>query len=355
MRQIVLSDFTGEMMARRARERKRVYDAQVARYRQQADENDLRIRQDYEAALEAYKRRAAKWEEGGIGTKLALGLLRPVTILNILTLCLLAGVAAKFAAPHFLGGSGDLWGLTAAGCAILPFMAHAGLRRPRAPSLNRHEKRVAPLRVPVRQDASLDDERWKAGKAGEKLAATRLSVSLGNDWTLLSGYNGPGGEVDHILVGPMGVCAIEVKHINGSLNVVGDEWTLEKYDKYGNLVEANRPVTNKAGLSPSEQVNRAVKPLERFLARRSVVKRIRRAVVLTHERAEVNRMIEPTVDHSGRIGDLSVTDLFDLGESLSGPEVAAVVSLVERDHAYHADNRRNGKRGDGRRRPRRRR
>ena len=106
MRQIVLSDFTGEMMARRARERKRVYDAQVARYRQQADENALRIRQDYEAALEAYKRRAAKWEEGGIGTKLALGLLRPVTILNILTLCLLAGVAAKFAAPHFLGGSG---------------------------------------------------------------------------------------------------------------------------------------------------------------------------------------------------------------------------------------------------------
>ena len=354
MQRIVLSDFTGEMMARRARERKQRYDSQMAHYREQAKRAALRVRHDYEAAVESYQRRVGRWERGGVVTKLALGLWRTVTILNLLTLCVVLGVTGKFAAPHFLGGSGDVWGLAAAGCAALPFMAHAVLRRPRPPSRAVYEKRVAPPRVPVRQDTSQDDERWKAGNTGERVASTRLSVILGNDWTLLSGYNGPGGEVDHILVGPMGVCAIEVKHINGSVNVIGDDWVLDKYDKYGNLVEASIPVTNNSGLSPSEQLHSAVEPLERFLARRTVVKRIRRAVVLTHERAEVDGMIEPTLDHTGRIGDLSVTDLFDLGESLSGPEVAAVVSLVERDHAYHADNRKNGRRGDGRKRPRRR-
>ena len=55
---------------------------------------------------------------------------------------------------------------------------------------------------------------WLAGKEGERKVEKRLSQRLGHKWTLLSGYKSHKNEIDHLLVGPPGVCALETKNHN---------------------------------------------------------------------------------------------------------------------------------------------
>ena len=73
------------------------------------------------------------------------------------------------------------------------------------------------------------------------------------------------------------MCALETKHLNGTVYVRGDTWEIDKYDNYGNRVESGRPIEDRRGRSPSEQLNGSVRPLDRFLARRGLLKRIGRA------------------------------------------------------------------------------
>ena len=55
------------------------------------------------------------------------------------------------------------------------------------------------------------EEKIRAGIAGEQLVATELGRALDDDWTLLRGYRNRRGEIDHLLLGPKGLFAIEVK------------------------------------------------------------------------------------------------------------------------------------------------
>ena len=84
-----------------------------------------------------------------------------------------------------------------------------------------------------------------AGMTGEQTVATELGAVLGDEWVLLRGYRNRRGEIDHILLGPRGMFAIEVKHRNATVDISGDQWRFRKYDRYGNLVEEgwdHRPV-----------------------------------------------------------------------------------------------------------------
>ena len=127
------------------------------------------------------------------------------------------------------------------------------------------EKRRAP-RPPGRNTEPTDtEERIRAGIAGEQLVAAELGRTLTDDWTLLHGYRNRRGEIDHLLLGPRGLFAIEVKNINATVHVDGDRWHADKYDNYGNLVE-QRQITDRKGRSPSEQLNESATELERFLA-----------------------------------------------------------------------------------------
>ena len=234
-----------------------------------------------------------------------------------------------FAAHLALGSYGELSGLVTASCVALLYIAFL-TRRPVAPSLDTFERQMPVLRAPVIEAALSDDQRWKAGNDGENRVTAHLSAALSDEWTLLSGYYGPGGEIDRILVGPMGVCAIEVKHLNGCVHVMADNWQMDRYDKYGNIVERARPIANKARMSPSSQVNRAVAPLERFLDRRKSVKRVRRAVVLTHDRSRVGSVQDLTVDHVSTLEALSLAKLFPAGAQFDAAEVSVAVKLIER-------------------------
>jgi len=124
------------------------------------------------------------------------------------------------------------------------------------------EQRRAPRpTVPDAGDADTE-EKIRAGIAGEQLVAAELGRALADDWTLLRGYRNRRGEIDHLLVGPGGLFAIEVKNINATVYVDGDRWRADKYDNYGNLVE-QRPIADRRGRSPSEQLNEPAGELER--------------------------------------------------------------------------------------------
>jgi Nuclease-related domain len=200
------------------------------------------------------------------------------------------------------------------------------------------EKRRAPGKPAEGQADTDTEEKIRAGIAGEQLVATDLGRALGDDWTLLRGYRNRRGEIDHLLLGPGGLFAIEVKNINATVYVDGDRWQADKYDNYGNLVE-QRLITDRRGRSPSEQLNEPADELERFLHERGQQVMIRRVVVLTHRRSRLGSSRHPAV----RVGT-STDDVLSLVHNSDGRlgerQQAEVERLIRRDHDFHARGRR---------------
>jgi len=85
-----------------------------------------------------------------------------------------------------------------------------------------------PAPVPAGRRTSDQEEILAAGKAGEDLVASQLGRALGDDWTLVRGYRNRRGEIDHVLLGPRGVVAIEVKYRNATVHCDGDDWRFDK-------------------------------------------------------------------------------------------------------------------------------
>ena len=188
---------------------------------------------------------------------------------------------------------------------------------------------------PVMEQTTERERVWQSGNEGERAVAAQLNDRLGADWTLISGYRGPGGEVDQIVIGPSGAFALEVKNLNGSVTVNGDEWRRDKYDRYGNLVERSVPIIDRRGRSPSTQLNEAVAPLERFLRRQGYDNRMGRIIVLAHSRSEVSRVEALTVDHIVALQrqDLSVL-LLGMRNRLTSEQNARLIALIQRDHRF---------------------
>jgi hypothetical protein len=202
------------------------------------------------------------------------------------------------------------------------------------------EQRRAP-RPPAAESATADEEgRIPAGIAGEQLVADQLGQALGDDWTLLRGYRNRRGEIDHLLLGPNGLFAIEVKNINATVRVEGDRWRADKYDNYGNLVE-RWPITDRTGRSPSEQVNEPADELERFLRERGQQVPVERVVVLTHRRSRLGPGHHPTV-HVGTSTGYLLGLVHDSAGDLGERQQAEIQRLILRDHDFHARTRRPG-------------
>ncbi len=176
-----------------------------------------------------------------------------------------------------------------------------------------------------------------SGLEGEEAMTAALGV-LSDEWVLFRGYANRRGEVDHLLVGPGGVWAIEVKVRAVRVHVAGDRWWFEKFDRYGNRVEQG-VLEDRRGRSWGRQVTDIARELEAFLTSRGQRLSVRTAVVLLHERGEL-----------GSCRDLEV-DLFCVGSrflldsvraeprQLDQSRRDAVARLVRRDHAFHAERR----------------
>ena len=203
----------------------------------------------------------------------------------------------------------------------------------------RQQRRV-PRRPVLATGPSDQEEILSAGIAGEQMVAAGLGRALGDDWVLLRGYRNRRGEIDHVLVGPRGLLAMEVKHRNATVHIDGDDWWFDKFDRYGNRV-GQGAITDRAGRSPSMQVNEAADELERFLHSRGQRVTIHRMVVLTHPRSALGRSRKPTVAVATSM-DAVLAQLKSYPVTLRAPQAAELARLIERDHHHHEARRPKG-------------
>jgi hypothetical protein len=214
-------------------------------------------------------------------------------------------------------------------------------------------KRRAPRPPGPSTEPTDAEEKIRAGIAGEQLVATELGRALSDDWTLLRGYRNRRGEIDHVLLGPKGLFAIEVKNVNATVQVDGDTWQADKYDNYGNLVEQYL-ITDRKGRSPSEQLNESADELERFLRDRGQQTnaqhvnaqhvnarpvKAQRVVVLTHRRSRLAAASHPTVNVATSTGSL-LTLVNGSPDRLEERQRAELQRLIQRDHDFHERTRR---------------
>lgn len=180
-----------------------------------------------------------------------------------------------------------------------------------------------------------------AGVQGEQLVANEAGRALSDDWILLRGYQNSGGEIDHLLLGPGGLFAIEVKHRNATVHIDGDEWRFEKYDRFGNLVEQGR-IADRGGRSPSRQVNDSADTLQRFLDTRCHQRvAIQRIVLLTHPRSELGSHRNLTVSVATSV-DTVLGWVREPAPTLQPAQITELQRLIERDHRHHQSH--NGSR-----------
>ncbi len=99
-----------------------------------------------------------------------------------------------------------------------------------------------PGQPPTSSAPSDAEEKLAAGVAGEQQAAREFGRALGDDWVLVRGYCNKRGEIDHLLLGPPGLIAVESKHLNATVYCDRDDWRFEKFDRAGNLCRPARGV-----------------------------------------------------------------------------------------------------------------
>ena len=181
-----------------------------------------------------------------------------------------------------------------------------------------------------------EQSRLAAGIAGEQQVANELGRALGDDWVLMRGYRNKLGEIDHLLFGPGGLVAIEVKNINGTVHCEGDKWRVDKYDRYGNLVEQYDLVDGgKRQRSPSVQLNEPADLLEDFLHSRGEDVDVLRVVLLTHPRSRIGACRRATVHIFTSTGDV-IRLLRTVPQPLSEARLTRIGELVTGDHQYHS-------------------
>ncbi len=160
---------------------------------------------------------------------------------------------------------------------------------------------------------------------------------LGDDWVLMRGYCNRRGEIDHVLLGPPGLVAIESKHLNATVHCDGDSWRFEKFDRHGNLV-AHGSLSDRGGRSPSVQLNEPADLLEQFLGSRGNTVSILRVLLLTHPSSRRGRCRHPSV-HVTTSALALAGQLNDMPPVLGAAHRARIEELIARDHRYHESQR----------------
>ncbi|MGY0503978.1 nuclease-related domain-containing protein [Luteimonas sp. e5] len=190
--------------------------------------------------------------------------------------------------------------------------------------------------TPPQMRGETEQERiWAVGNEGEERVADHLARFLPDTWTLFGGYRNPKGEIDQVLVGPGGLFTIEIKNINGVVTVIGDSFTSDKYDNYGNLKETGKQIADRRGRSPSRQLNEPTDKLVEFLQRSVPGVRAHRVVVLSHQKSAIARLDQPAAEVVV-LSDWDLARTISQGQALPDSDLAKVLDTIKRDHAHHA-------------------
>jgi hypothetical protein len=199
---------------------------------------------------------------------------------------------------------------------------------------------------PFRRAASQEEHIWNSGRQGEQMVIKLLEDCLGDSWTLILGYRNAKGEIDQVIVGPYGIFAIEVKHINGVVHCNADQWWRDKYDRYNNLVERNSAIADKGGRSPSRQINESANSLVARLAKKTTIRRVQRAVVLSHSSARLGKLAHPTVDRIMLLNKRAMGEFIKSSpDRIDACEVVRAIEVIREDHTFHNQRRPQSRKG----------
>lgn len=172
-------------------------------------------------------------------------------------------------------------------------------------------------------------------------AENQMTVALewlSDDWLLFRGYANRRGEVDHLVVGPCGIWAIEVKGSGVRVHVDGDQWFYDKFDRYGNLVDQG-VLADRRGRSWGTQVIDVARDLEKFLNSRGATVSVETAVVVIHDRAELGSFENSPITVTSIGTDYLINCLQNRPTVLNAKVRSKVAQLIRRDHAFHAERR----------------
>lgn len=145
--------------------------------------------------------------------------------------------------------------------------------------------------VPIAIGANLWNKQktWAIGAKGEE-SVIRVLRKLDPSFKVINDVflPGNGGNIDHIVVGPVGVFAIETKNYNGMVRCYEDEWTRRKVGRRGTVYYPSIG-------SPSKQAKRNALLLKKWLESKNIdVGYITAVVVFTNNDLEL-KVIKPTV------------------------------------------------------------
>jgi hypothetical protein len=160
-----------------------------------------------------------------------------------------------------------------------------------------------------------------------------LQERLDNDWTLIAGCRNHKGEIDRILVGPMGVFTFEVKNHVGVIYCQGDRWWRDRFDHCGGILEFGALIKDRGGRSPSQQLNEPVDHLQIRLGHLMPGERIIRIVLFTNADARLGEMSEITVDVVSTLASFDLAQLLGISTvRLSSGQCESVCNSIEATH-----------------------
>ena len=125
------------------------------------------------------------------------------------------------------------------------------------------------------------------------------------------------------------------------IHINGDSWTRHRHNAAAGAETVAEPVQDAGGRAPSLQLNEPASQLQEFLSERSDVKRINRAVVLTHDRSQIGPVYNLTVDHVVTLNDIRRRDhhVFIFGDGRARHDrqsVDRISDLIRQDHDFHS-------------------
>jgi hypothetical protein len=186
---------------------------------------------------------------------------------------------------------------------------------------------------PLIRSASKEEILWANGHEGERMLDDFLHERLDNDWTLIAGCRNHKGEIDRILVGPMGVFAFEVKNHVGVIYCQGDWWWRDRFAHGGRILESGTPIKDRGGRSPSQQLNEPVDHLQIRLGHLMPGGRIIRIVLFTNAEARLGEMSGITVDVVSTLASLDLVQVLGISTvRLSSGQCESVHNSIVATH-----------------------
>lgn len=177
---------------------------------------------------------------------------------------------------------------------------------------------------------TVDKSKIVAGLEGERTAGDFLLRHLNEEWTVIEGFKGGKGEIDFLLIGPLGVFAIEVKNRSGIISVNGDQWTLTKPD--GSV----EPLQDNGGRSPARQISESAGWLASNLNRAGFPVHVPTAIIWAHPKASLgNPMNLVGVSYLFVMGsglEQHFSKYLTLGSRLTRDQASRAVMMIQSLH-----------------------